>query len=141
MLIAVLYLLLAWTGAGWFGLLRQRRIRRLTAAWDSGHTARARCVSARPVEVQDADGAAVTVVHHLLEFTAADGRVISYEERDAPDSLARGDLVTVHYDPGAPEQATVLADSFWRRYQAVVLSGVMATTALATAVVLALVLG
>jgi hypothetical protein len=141
-IIAAVYLVVAVGASLFYGRVLDRQLEgpRLRAAWASGLTAEARCTSLRTEETQDAEGAPVVHVHPTLEFRTADGRTVSFEERQARLTPAEGDYLTVYYDPRNPEDATARPPSFGPRRARVVAPVVGSAFAVATAAVLAAVL-
>lgn len=88
-----------------------RRTFRLRAAWNGGLTAEARCLRAfTTVRGGGNDSSVRTILHHVYEFTAPDGRTVRFEEEDGPVTVVEGDFITVHYKEGRREViATALA--------------------------------
>ncbi|MFJ8631681.1 hypothetical protein [Streptomyces sp. NPDC093568] len=87
-----------------------RRSLQIRSAWNSGLTARARCLRAyTTVSGGHGDTSVHTTLHHVYEFTARDGRVVRFEEEGGPGTTVEGDLVTVHYAEGARVVATAHA--------------------------------
>ncbi|MFI2432415.1 DUF3592 domain-containing protein [Streptomyces sp. NPDC018693] len=95
-------------GAGFAAVLVVRRARRTARAWDSGLTAEARCLRTYTTTSRSGDRTLHTHLHHVYEFTTRDGRAVRFEERGGPGTTVEGDIVTVHYVPDRPEQATAL---------------------------------
>ncbi|MFD4575079.1 hypothetical protein ACFWNK_33880 [Streptomyces sp. NPDC058417] len=88
-LIAALALFTAWrTVSQWA---------RLRGAWTSGLTAEARCLRTYTTARGGGDRRVRTVLHHVYEFTAPDGRVVRFEEEDGPGTTLEGDFVRVHW--------------------------------------------
>ncbi|KND39075.1 DUF3592 domain-containing protein [Streptomyces acidiscabies] len=87
-----------------------RRSRRISTAWSSGFTAEGRCLRSYTTTSSEAGEhhRTRTVLHHVYEFTTADGRPVRFEEKNGPGTVIEGDYVTVHYTPEHPEQATAL---------------------------------
>ncbi|GAQ56723.1 DUF3592 domain-containing protein [Streptomyces acidiscabies] len=87
-----------------------RRSRRISTAWNSGFTAEGRCLRSYTTTSSEAGEHhhTRTTLHHVYEFTAADGRPVRFEEKNGPGTVIEGDYVTVHYTPEHPEQATAL---------------------------------
>ncbi|MFF5406934.1 DUF3592 domain-containing protein [Streptomyces misionensis] len=86
-----------------------RRSRQMGRAWDGGLTAQARCLGSYTTTSADGHSSFATTPHHVYEFITQDGRVIRFEEANGPSTVVGGDLVTVHYLPDRPEQATAHA--------------------------------
>ncbi|WP_406013763.1 DUF3592 domain-containing protein [Streptomyces sp. NBC_00984] len=121
------------------GLDRNLQGPRLRAAWAEGLTAEARCTAVRTEEVQDAEGGFVLNARPTLEFRTADGRAVSFEERQSRLVPAEGDFVTVHYSAANPEGATTRAPSFGMRHARAVITAAGCFFALVSAVVIAVV--
>ncbi|MET7481387.1 hypothetical protein ABZT17_44785 [Streptomyces sp. NPDC005648] len=78
-----------------------RRWLQMRAAWNSGLTAQGRCLRMFTTTHGGGENSRVrTVLHHVYEFTAHDGRVVRFEEEGGPGTRLEGDLVTVHYTDG-----------------------------------------
>ncbi|MFE2511114.1 DUF3592 domain-containing protein [Streptomyces naganishii] len=86
-----------------------RRSRQIGRAWDGGVTAQARCLRSYTSTSGGGDSSVSTTLHHVYEFITRDGRVIRFDEANGPSTVIEGDLVTVHYLPDRPEQATAHA--------------------------------
>ncbi|MEV5491156.1 DUF3592 domain-containing protein [Streptomyces bobili] len=86
-----------------------RRSRQVSAAWSRGDTVQARCVRSYTTTSGGGDSTVRTTLHHVYEFTARDGHVIRFDEEGGPSTTVEGDLVTVHYLPERPQQATAKA--------------------------------
>ncbi|MEU3655595.1 DUF3592 domain-containing protein [Streptomyces sp. NPDC032161] len=142
MVVAVVYFLAALGAAAAFagGLDRQLHGPRLRAAWKDGLTADARCTRVRTEEAQDADGVPFVRVCPTLEFRTADGRTVSFEERQGRTEPAEGDFLTVHYSAHDPLTATTRSPSFGMLHLRALVTGAGAVFAAVTATVLALVL-
>lgn len=99
-------LMLAIAAGAAFTLIR--RARRINQAWTSGLSAQARCLRVYSTTRGGLgeDHRMRTTLHHVYEFTAQDGRTVRFEEENGPGTVIEGDLVTVRYTPGHPEQAT-----------------------------------
>lgn len=93
---------------GVFGVVRTlRRSSEISRAWRHGRTAEARCLRAYTTTGGGAgDTAVTTTLHHVYEFTTAEGRVVRIDEPNGPRTVVEGDFVTVHYLPERPERAT-----------------------------------
>ncbi|MFJ2089466.1 DUF3592 domain-containing protein [Streptomyces sp. NPDC087901] len=138
MAIAVVYFVVALAAAVTFGgtLDRQLQGPRLRAAWD-GLTAEARCTGVRTEEITDVEGVQMVVSHATPEFRTADGRTVTFEERQAQLDVKPGGFVTVHYGERDPDSATARTPSFVPRHIRALVTGVGGVLALATAAVLA----
>ncbi|MFD9391884.1 DUF3592 domain-containing protein [Streptomyces sp. NPDC060000] len=85
-----------------------RRSRRIARAWSGGLTAEACCL--RTYTTADGGDTMVgTTLHHVYEFTTREGRAVRFEEANGPGTTLEGDIVTVHYAAGHPEEATAKA--------------------------------
>ncbi|MGW1225032.1 DUF3592 domain-containing protein [Streptomyces sp. NPDC001478] len=137
MVIALVYFVVAMAGTLSFARSMDRQLEspRLRAAWD-GRTAEARCTSVRTEETQDAEGVPTTVSRVTLEFTAADGRTVSIEERRTRLAPEEGDFVTVYYAEDAPDEATARTPSFGLRHARAVITAFGSFFAVVGAVVL-----
>ncbi|MFI9149885.1 hypothetical protein [Streptomyces sp. NPDC053367] len=92
------------------GYVVVRRWLRLRAAWNSGLTAEARCLRMyTTTHGGRGDSSVRTVLHHVYEFTARDGRVVRFEEQGGSGTVIEGDFVTVRYAEGPRVSATALA--------------------------------
>ncbi|MFF8916504.1 DUF3592 domain-containing protein [Streptomyces sp. NPDC015032] len=142
MVIAIVYFVVAVGAAVFYGGILDRQLQgpRLRAAWADGLTAEARCTAVRTEEGQDAEGVPVVHTYPTLEFRTADGRTVSFEERQARSAAAEGEFLTVYYDARNPEAATTRAPSFLPRHARAVTAAVGSVLAAVTATVLALVL-
>ncbi|MEU6354220.1 hypothetical protein ABZ896_33655 [Streptomyces sp. NPDC047072] len=83
-----------------------RRWLQLRGAWNSGLTAEARCLRMYTTTHGGGESRVRTVLHHVYEFTARDGRVVRFEEEGGPGTTFEGDIVTVHYSDGPHVVAT-----------------------------------
>ncbi|MFJ3302599.1 DUF3592 domain-containing protein [Streptomyces sp. NPDC086549] len=84
-----------------------RRSLQLRSAWNSGLTAKARCLRMFTTTHGGANDTSVhTTLHHVYEFTARDGRSVRFEEEDGPATVVEGDFVTVYYADGREIAAT-----------------------------------
>lgn len=83
-----------------------RQWARLRGAWRSGLTAEARCLRTYTTTHGGGDSRVRTVLHHVYEFTAGDGRVVRFEEAGGPGTTLEGDIVVVHYADGPDVFAT-----------------------------------
>ncbi|MFD5632123.1 MULTISPECIES: DUF3592 domain-containing protein [unclassified Streptomyces] len=89
-----------------------RRSAELRRAWNSGLTARARCLRAyTTTSGGGGDTSVSTTLHHVYEFRTVEGRAVRFDESNGPATVVEGDLVTVHYAASRPEKATALAPS------------------------------
>lgn len=142
MVVAVVYFFAAVGAAFVFGRMLDRQLNgpRLRAAWADGLTAEARCTGVRAEEVQDADGAPFVRTRPTLEFRTADGRTVSFEERQARAEPAEGDVLTVYYSARDPQVATIRAPSFAMLRLRALVTGAGAVLAAVMATVLVLVL-
>ncbi|MFH9548986.1 DUF3592 domain-containing protein [Streptomyces sp. NBC_00377] len=86
-----------------------RRSRRVARAWGGGRTAQARCLRSYTTTSGGGDTMVSTTLHHVYEFTTREGRAVRFEEANGPGTTLEGDLVTVHYAAGHPEEATATA--------------------------------
>ncbi|MBB5117030.1 hypothetical protein AF335_24675 [Streptomyces eurocidicus] len=87
------------------------RMRRLKAAWRSGIEAPGRCLRLYAKTVTRRDGAhrsSSTTLHHVYEFTTAEGEVRRFEEAGGSATVIEGDTVVVRYPAGRPDRATAL---------------------------------
>lgn len=78
---------------------------RRARAWNGGATAQGRCLRA-VTHSSDGEPSPRARRHYIYEFTAADGRVVRFEEKGGPATRVEGDPVTVHYAEGREEHAT-----------------------------------
>ncbi|MFF1544657.1 DUF3592 domain-containing protein [Streptomyces sp. NPDC058291] len=92
------------------------RSRRIARAWNGGLTAEARCLRSYTTASGGGDTTISTTLHHVFEFTTRDGRVVRFEEENGPGTILEGDIVTVHYAAGHPEEATAKAPARGRLY-------------------------
>ncbi|MEV7975158.1 DUF3592 domain-containing protein [Streptomyces sp. NPDC086519] len=84
-----------------------RRSSEISRAWRHGRTAEARCLrSYTTTSGGGGDTAVTTTLHHVYEFTTAEGRTVRIDERNGRSTVVEGDFVTVHYLPEHPEKAT-----------------------------------
>ncbi|MER7836852.1 DUF3592 domain-containing protein [Streptomyces sp. NPDC096040] len=83
-----------------------RRSRRISRTWRHGRTAEARCLRAYTTTSGGGETAVSTTLHHVLEFTTAEGRAVRIDERGGLSTVVEGDFVTVYYLPESPEKAT-----------------------------------
>lgn len=90
------------------GFTAVRRRRQMTAAWESGVTARARVTRAWAV-TRMVNDVPRRIPHHEYDFTTADGRAVRFEEAGGVVERAVGDEVLVYYAPGDPDRATAAA--------------------------------
>ncbi|MFF6913143.1 hypothetical protein [Streptomyces sp. NPDC012466] len=88
-----------------------RRWLQIRGAWDSGLTARARCLRTYTTTHGGGDTSVRTTLHHVYEFSTHDGRVIRFEEEDGRGTVLEGDCVTVYYTDGPQVRATAHAPS------------------------------
>ncbi|MEV5959190.1 DUF3592 domain-containing protein [Streptomyces sp. NPDC051987] len=93
---------------GVFGLVRTlRRSSEVSRAWRHGRTAEARCLRAyTTTSGGGGDTSVTTTLHHVYEFTTAEGRTVRIDERNGRSTVVEGDFVTVYYLPEQPEKAT-----------------------------------
>ncbi|MEV4927587.1 DUF3592 domain-containing protein [Streptomyces roseoverticillatus] len=87
------------------------RLRRLRAAWRSGIEVPGRCLrlyATTTTRRQGPHASSSTTLHHVYEFTAADGTHHRFEESGGPATVIEGDAVTVRYPQGRPDRATAL---------------------------------
>ncbi|MFF7727273.1 DUF3592 domain-containing protein [Streptomyces sp. NPDC008001] len=87
------------------------RLRRLRAAWHSGIEVPGRCLrlyATTTTRRQGAHTSSSTTLHHVYEFTAADGVRHRFEESGGRATVIEGDEVTVRYPQGRPDRATAL---------------------------------
>ncbi|WLQ37634.1 DUF3592 domain-containing protein [Streptomyces castrisilvae] len=138
MVIAAVYFVLAVAGAVNFARIvdRQSQGPRLRAAW-AGRSAEARCTAVRTEETVDVEGVPITHSQPTLSFRTADGRAISFEERQRPLDVSVGDIVTVYYAEDAPEDATARTPSFGARRVRELTAGLGCVLALVSAGALA----
>ncbi|WP_308310665.1 DUF3592 domain-containing protein [Streptomyces sp. GbtcB6] len=96
---------------GVLGLVRTlRRSSQISRAWRHGRTAEARCLrSYTTTSGGGGDTAVTTTLHHVFEFTTAEGRTVRIDERNGRSTVVEGDFVTVYYLPENPEGATAQA--------------------------------
>jgi len=86
-----------------------RRWLRMRSAWRSGLTAEGRCLRVYATAHGGGDTRVRTSLRHVYEFRARDGRVVRFEEEGGPGTILEGDIVTVHYAAGRPDEATAKA--------------------------------
>ncbi|MER7185233.1 DUF3592 domain-containing protein [Streptomyces hyaluromycini] len=93
---------------GVLGLVRTlRRSSEISRAWRHGRTAEARCLrSYTTTSGGGGDTAVTTTLHHVFEFTTAEGRTVRIDERNGRSTVVEGDFVTVYYLPENPEGGT-----------------------------------
>ncbi|EGX57848.1 hypothetical protein SZN_20632 [Streptomyces zinciresistens K42] len=77
-----------------------RRQLQMRAAWNSGLTAEGRCLRTYTTTHGGGHSRVTTVLHHVYEFAARDGRAVRFEEEGGPATTVEGDFVTVHYTDG-----------------------------------------
>ncbi|MFJ5836110.1 DUF3592 domain-containing protein [Streptomyces shenzhenensis] len=92
--------------AGYGALRMIGRFRRIDATWSRGLTAEARCLRSYVSTSGGGDTMVHTTLHHVYEFTTREGRAVRFDEPNGPSTVVEGDVVTVHYLPDRPEQAT-----------------------------------
>ena len=92
------------------------RAQRVSRAWDSGLTAEARCLRSYTTNSGGGDTMVSTTLHHVYEFTTREGRTVRFEEANGPGTTIEGDIVTVHYAAGHPEEATAKAPARGRLF-------------------------
>ncbi|WTN46438.1 DUF3592 domain-containing protein [Streptomyces sp. NBC_00631] len=82
----------------------------ISRTWRHGRTAEARCLRSYTTTSGGAgDTAVTTTLHHVYEFTTAEGRTVRIDERSGRSTVVEGDFVTVYYLPEHPEKATAQA--------------------------------
>ncbi|WP_129308976.1 DUF3592 domain-containing protein [Streptomyces sp. L2] len=86
-----------------------RRSQQIGRAWENGLTAQGRCLRTYTTTSGGGSTSVSTSLHHVYEFTTLDGRPVRFDEAHGPATVVEGDLVTVHYLPDHPEQATAHA--------------------------------
>ncbi|MGW7426929.1 DUF3592 domain-containing protein [Streptomyces sp. NPDC054813] len=93
---------------GVYGVIRTlKRSRQISRAWRHGRTAEARCLrSYTTTSGGSGDTSVTTTLHHVFEFTTAEGRTVRIDETNGPSTVVEGDFVTVYYLPETPEKAT-----------------------------------
>ncbi|MEU6194911.1 DUF3592 domain-containing protein [Streptomyces sp. NPDC047061] len=93
---------------GVLGLVRTlKRSSEISRAWRHGRTAEARCLrSYATTSGGGGDTSVTTTLHHVFEFTTAEGRTVRIDERNGRSTVVEGDFVTVYYLPENPEGAT-----------------------------------
>ncbi|MGV9241253.1 hypothetical protein [Streptomyces nigra] len=89
-----------------FGFHATRHWWQIRAAWNSGLTAEGHCLRTFTTTYGNGRDQVRTMLHHVYEFTARDGRVVRFEEEGGPATTVEGDIVTVHYAEGARIVAT-----------------------------------
>lgn len=99
---------------GVFGLAR--RSRRVARAWGGGLTAEARCLRSYTTTSGGGETMVSTSLHHVYEFVTREGRTVRFEEAHGPGTVIEGDIVTVHYAAGHPEEATAKAPARGRLF-------------------------
>ncbi|MER6532569.1 DUF3592 domain-containing protein [Streptomyces sp900105755] len=93
---------------GVLGLYRTlKRSSEISRTWRHGRTAEARCLrSYTRTSGGGGDTSVTTTLHHVYEFTTAEGRVVRFDEASGRSTVVEGDFVTVYYLPEHPEGAT-----------------------------------
>ncbi|MFF3989034.1 DUF3592 domain-containing protein [Streptomyces sp. NPDC001797] len=93
---------------GVLGLYRTlKRSSQISRTWRHGRTAEARCLrSYTRTSGGGGDTSVTTTLHHVYEFTTAEGRVVRFDEASGRSTVVEGDFVTVYYLPEHPEGAT-----------------------------------
>lgn len=93
---------------GVLGVVRTlRRSSQISRAWRHGRTAEARCLrSYTRTSGGGGDTSVTTTLHHVYEFTTAEGRAVRFDEARGRSTVIEGDFVTVYYLPENPEGAT-----------------------------------
>ncbi|MFF5143656.1 DUF3592 domain-containing protein [Streptomyces sp. NPDC013157] len=93
---------------GVLGLVKTlRRSSEISRTWRHGRTAEARCLrSYTRTSGGGGDTSVTTTLHHVYEFTTAEGRVVRFDEASGRSTVVEGDFVTVYYLPERPEGAT-----------------------------------
>ncbi|MER6227119.1 DUF3592 domain-containing protein [Streptomyces sp. 900105755] len=93
---------------GVLGLYRTlKRSSEISRTWRHGRTAEARCLRSYTRTSGGAgDTSVTTTLHHVYEFTTAEGRVVRFDEASGRSTVVEGDFVTVYYLPEHPEGAT-----------------------------------
>ncbi|MEV6765231.1 DUF3592 domain-containing protein [Streptomyces sp. NPDC051105] len=93
---------------GVLGMVRTlKRSSQISRAWRHGRTAEARCLrSYTTTSGGSGDTSVTTTLHHVFEFTTAEGRTVRINESDGRSTVVEGDFVTVYYLPENPEGAT-----------------------------------
>ncbi|MBB1256763.1 DUF3592 domain-containing protein [Streptomyces alkaliterrae] len=81
----------------------------LRRAWSSGLVAQGRCVRTYTTTHGYDDNRVSTTLHHVYEFTTADGRSVRFEEPGGSALTVEGDVVPVRYAAERPEHATAQA--------------------------------
>ncbi|MFI8298156.1 hypothetical protein ACIGCZ_19705 [Streptomyces nigra] len=89
-----------------FGYRVTRRSGEIRAAWNSGLTAEGHCLRTFTTTYGNGRDQVRTMLHHVYEFTARDGRVVRFEEEGGPATTVMGDVVTVYYTEGPRIAAT-----------------------------------
>ncbi|CAM5407723.1 DUF3592 domain-containing protein [Streptomyces abikoensis] len=87
------------------------RMRRLRAAWRSGIEVPGRCLRLYATTTTRRQGphrSSSTTLHHVYEFTDADGAYHRFEEAGGRATVIEGDAVTIRYPQGRPDRATAL---------------------------------
>ncbi|MFF4306383.1 DUF3592 domain-containing protein [Streptomyces sp. NPDC001601] len=84
-----------------------KRSSQISRTWRHGRTAEARCLrSYTRTSGGGGDTSVTTTLHHVYEFTTAEGRVVRFDEASGRSTVVEGDFVTVYYLPAHPEGAT-----------------------------------
>ncbi|MFE5032928.1 DUF3592 domain-containing protein [Streptomyces sp. NPDC056683] len=84
-----------------------KRSSQISRTWRHGRTAEARCLRSYARTSGGAgDMPVTTTLHHVYEFTTAEGRVVRFDEASGRSTVVEGDFVTVYYLPERPEGAT-----------------------------------
>jgi hypothetical protein len=92
---------------GVLGLVRTlRRSSEISRAWRHGRTAEARCLRSYTTTSGGGETSVTTTLHHVYEFTTAEGRTVRIDETNGRSTVVEGDFVTVYYLPENPEKAT-----------------------------------
>ncbi|WP_247689827.1 DUF3592 domain-containing protein [Streptomyces sp. RK62] len=89
-----------------FGFHATRHWWQIRAAWNSGLTAEGHCLRTFTTTYGNGRDQVRTMLHHVYEFTARDGRVVRFEEESGPATTVMGDIVTVYYTEGPRVAAT-----------------------------------
>ncbi|MGW4908010.1 DUF3592 domain-containing protein [Streptomyces sp. NPDC004270] len=92
---------------GVLGMVRTlKRSSQISRAWRHGRTAEARCLRSYTTTSGGGDTSVTTTLHHVYEFTTAEGRTVRIDESNGRSTVVEGDFVTVYYLPENPEGAT-----------------------------------
>ncbi|MFG3017145.1 DUF3592 domain-containing protein [Streptomyces sp. NPDC048254] len=92
---------------GVYGVIRTvKRSRQISRTWRHGRTAEARCLRSYTTTSGGGDTSVTTTLHHVYEFTTAEGRTVRIDESNGRSTVVEGDFVTVYYLPENPEGAT-----------------------------------